>query len=553
MKKIAFILVALIAVTISWTIAVRTNSNDLEAASSSISSTDLLKHVKKLSSDEFEGRAPASKGEKLTIDYLVDSFTKLGLKPGNPDGTFLQKVPLVSYVPTPEFQLSAGDKNVKLNYRDDYVIATRRLTEQVDVDSEMVFVGYGAAAPEYGWDDFKNQDLRGKVLVMLINDPPLPDEKMFGGKAMTYYGRWTYKYEIAAERGAAGCIIVHETEPASYPWEVVRNSWGSGGFTIGGADNNMSLAAVEGWITVDKAKELFALAGKDFAAAKQAALSRDFRPMPLGVKASIKIKNQFSRVHSHNVIAKIEGSDPKLKDEYMVYMAHWDHFGIGIPVKDDAIYNGAIDNATGTAGLLELAKAFKKLHTPPKRSILFLAVTAEERGLLGSAYYGQNPLYPLVKTVAVINMDALNVFGRTKDVKIIGFGNSTLDENLKAAAAAQGRVIKPDPEPEKGSFYRSDHFSFAKEGVPALYAKSGIEFVGKPEGYGLKVGQRYTAEDYHKPSDEVRPDWDLSGTVEDLQLFFRVGYDVANAKEIPSWREGTEFKAKREQMLKSAN
>ncbi|MEW6730493.1 MAG: M28 family metallopeptidase [Acidobacteriota bacterium] len=541
-----------ILVTIALTIAGAVGASGPEAALASINASDILTYIRRLASDEFEGRAPASKGEEMTLNYLVENFKKLGLKPGNPDGTYLQKVPLIGYTPEPQLSFIAGDKTVKLQYRDDFVASTRRLVEQVSIDGDLVFVGYGAAAPEFNWNDYKNEDLRGKVLVMLINDPPLPDEKMFGGRAMTYYGRWTYKYEIAAEKGAAGCLIVHETEPASYPWEVVRNSWGVKGFTIGGPDNNMSLAPFEGWITVEKAKELFALAGKDFAAAKQAALNRDFRPLPLGVKASMRLKNDFSRVDSHNVIAKLEGSDPKLKDEYVVYMAHWDHFGVGVPVNNDAIYNGAVDNATGTAGLLELAKAFTKLPKPPRRSILFLAVTGEERGLLGSAYYGENPLYPLTKTVAAINMDALNVYGRTKDVMVIGLGNSTLDDYVKAAASKQGRVAKPDPTPEKGSFYRSDHFSFAKQGVPALYAKSGVEFVDKPADYGAKINARYTAEDYHKPSDEVRSDWDLSGMVEDLQMLLRVGYEVAEADGIPSWREGTEFKAKREQMLKAA-
>lgn len=528
------------------------STKDAAKSAANFNSSELLEYITRLSSNEFEGRAPASKGEELTVNYLTDNFKKLGLKPGNPDGTYLQKVPLVRYASNPEMEFSAGGKSVKLQYRDDFVGWTRRLVDSVDVNADLVFVGYGAVAPEYDWDDFKGEDVKGKILVMLINDPPLPDDKMFGGKAMTYYGRWTYKYEIAAERGAAGAIIVHETEPAAYPWEVVRNSWGDKGFTIADSNNNMSLCEVEGWITSGKAQELFALAGKDFAQMKQEALKPEFKPVPLGAKTSIKIKNEHSKVESHNVIAKLEGSDPKLKDEYVVYMAHWDHFGIGIPVKDDKIYNGAVDNATGVAGLLGLAKAFAEQKTPPKRSILFLAVTAEERGLLGSAYYAQNPLYPLVKTIAAINMDALNVYGRTKDLKIIGLGNSTLDDFAKAAAAEQGRTVKPDPEPEKGSFYRSDHFSFAKQGVPAIYAKSGIEYVGKPADYGIEIGKKYTAEDYHKPSDEVRPDWDLSGMTEDLLLFFKIGKDVANAEGIPAWKEGTEFKAKREQMLKEA-
>lgn len=529
---------------------------------SNISASEMLEHVKKLSSDEFEGRSPNSKGEELTIKYLQDNFQKVGLKPGNPDGTFLQKVPLVSYKVDDkvEMKFSTADKNMTLKFRDDFVAWTRQLTNSVNMDAEMVFVGYGAQAPEFGWDDYKGEDLKGKVLVMLINDPPLPDDKMFGGKAMTYYGRWTYKFEMAMQKGAAGCIIIHEDKPAGYPWEVVRNSWGSGGFTISDSTGNKSLCPVESWITFSKAKELFQLAGKDLDALKAEALKKEFKPVPLGVKASVNLKNDFKKVESNNVIAKIEGSDPELKNEYIIFTAHWDHFGIGQPatdesgkpINDDKIYNGAKDNATGTAGLLELAKTYSKLPTAPKRSLLFLAVTAEERGLLGSAYYGQNPLYPHSKTVAVINMDSMNVIGKTKDIIVVGLGNSTLDDYVKGVAATQKREVKPDQEPEKGYFYRSDHFSFAKQGVPALDAGAGKVLVGKTEEESKKIFEAYTTTDYHKPSDEVKPDWDLSGAIEDLQLLFQVGLEVANAKEIPTWRDGTEFKAKREESLKNS-
>ncbi|KAF0193917.1 MAG: aminopeptidase, partial [bacterium] len=387
----------------------------IDPVTNNINSNDMLEHVKKLASDEFEGRGPSSKGEELTIkylsdNYLSDNFQKLGLKPGNPDGTFFQKVPLVSYKTDDkvEMKFSAGDKNLSLKFRDDFVAWTRQLTNTINMDAELVFVGYGAQAPEFGWDDFKGEDLKGKVLVMLINDPPLPDDKVFGGKAMTYYGRWTYKFEMAMQKGAAGCIIIHEDGPAGYPWEVVRNSWGSGGFTISDKNNNMSLCPVESWITFPKAKEIFQIAGKDLETLKKEALKKEFKPVPLGIKASVNLKNEFKKVESNNVIAKLEGSDPELKNEYVIFTAHWDHFGIGQPatdkegkpINDDKIYNGAKDNATGTAALLELAKTYSKLANAPKRSLLFLAVTAEERGLLGSAYYGQNPLYPNNKAVA---------------------------------------------------------------------------------------------------------------------------------------------------------
>jgi hypothetical protein len=378
---------------------------DATAAAGKIGEASYLGHVKRLASDEFEGRAPATKGETLTVNYLVENFRKLGLAPGNPDGTYVQKVPLVSYRvdPSARLEVAGAAGSVSMKFADDYVAWTRRLVDRVDMKGELVFVGYGVVAPEFGWDDFKDVDVRGKVVVMLINDPPIPDpadpskldEKTFGGKAMTYYGRWTYKYEIAAAKGAAGCIIVHETKPASYGWEVVRNGRTGEQFTTGGADKNMSLCPVEGWITFEKAQEVFKLAGKDFVAAKQAALGRDFRPMPLGLGASLTARNTFRSVESQNVVAKLEGSDPKLKKQFVIYTAHWDHFGVGDAVNGDSIYNGAVDNATGTAGLLELAKAFAATKPRPKRSVLFLLVTAEERGLLGSAYYGEHPLYPL--------------------------------------------------------------------------------------------------------------------------------------------------------------
>jgi Zn-dependent M28 family amino/carboxypeptidase len=416
-------------------------------------------------------------------------------------------------------------------------------------DSELVFVGYGVEAPEFKWDDYKGVDLKGKTMVVLINDPPLPDEKMFGGKAMTYYGRWTYKFETGAKKGAAGILIVHETIPAGYPFSVIQSSSGER-FDLVTPDKNMSRASVEGWVSLDRAKQLFTMAGQDFDALKARAATREFKPVPLGVTASVQIKNKLRTLDSRNVVAKLEGSDPKLKDEYVVYTAHWDHLGIGPEVKGDKIYNGALDNATGTAGLIEIARAFRQVKPAPKRSILFLAVTAEEQGLLGSLYYAVTPIYPLTKTLANMNIDGMNVLGRTKDVTVIGMGASDLDDYLKAAATEQGRTLKPDPESEKGFYYRSDHFNFAKQGVPALYIDDGTEFVGKPPDYGMKMRERYNKEDYHAPSDEVKPDWDLSGAAEDAQLFFIVGYRVANAATFPEWKPGNEFRAVRERQLR---
>ncbi len=532
---------------------------EIKPALDSITSTDLLQHTKVLASDEYEGRAPGTKGEELTVNYLTEQFKRLGLKPGNPDGTYAQKVPLVGFTPQPAASFNVGGKQMALA-AEDYLARSQRFVPEAKVEnSDVVFVGYGVVAPEYGWDDFKGVDVKGKTIVMLINDPAIPDpndpnkldEKMFKGRAMTYYGRWTYKYEIASARGAAAAVIVHETGPAGYPFAALA-SWRGENFGIKTPDNNLGRVAVESWITVDQAKQLFAAAGKDFEALKKAALGKDFKPVPLNAKANFTIKTALRDVASTNVVAKLEGSDAKLKDEYVIYTAHWDHMGRDPKLQGDQIFNGALDNASGTAGLLELAEAFSKLRPAPKRSVLFLAVTAEEKGLLGAKYYAENPLYPLERALADINMDGVNQWGRTKDVVIIGYGNSTLDDVLDEAVSAQGRVVKPDAEPEKGFFYRSDHFEFAKQGVPALYTDEGTEFIGKPDGYGMEKRKEYTERDYHKVSDEVKPDWDLSGAAEDLQLLFQVGYRVAQGDKWPEWKPGAEFKARREEMLKRA-
>jgi Zn-dependent M28 family amino/carboxypeptidase len=520
----------------------------------------ILQHTKVLASDEFEGRAPGTKGEESSVNYIVEQFKKLGLKPGNTDGSYIQKVPLVGITADPKVTLKfqKSDKEQALKFKDDFVAWTKRVINTAELNnSELIFVGYGVQAPEFQWDDYKGADLKGKTLVMLIGDPPVPDPadpgkldpKIFGGKAMTYYGRWTYKYEMGAKMGAAGVLIVHETEPAGYPFSVVQSKV-TEQFDLVAPDKNMSRVAVEGWITLDQAKKLFALAGKDFDTLKKQALSRTFKPSPLEVKASMTLHNKVRTIDSRNVAGKLEGSDPKLRDEYVIYTSHWDHFGIGPEVKGDKIYHGAVDNATGIGGMIEMARAYTRLAKTPKRSILFLAVTAEEQGLLGSGYYAIRPIYPLAKTIAVINMDGLNVHGKTKDITITGLGYSDLDDYARQVATEQGREIKPDPEPEKGFYYRSDHFPFAKQGVPALASGGGIDYVGKPADYGKKIHDEYTANDYHKPSDKVRPDWDLSGAVQDLQYYWMVGYRVAQADKYPEWKPGTEFKALREAQLK---
>jgi Zn-dependent M28 family amino/carboxypeptidase len=520
----------------------------------------ILAHTKVLSSDAFEGRGPGTKGEDLTVDYLVEQFKKIGLKPGNTDGSYVQKVPLVGITPAAApLVFEKGGRRQTLQWKDDVVAWTKHVADSASINhSQLVFVGYGIVAPEYNWDDYKGLDVKGKTLVMLVNDPPVADAgnpseldpKVFGGKAMTYYGRWTYKYEIAAQKGAAGVLIVHETVPAGYPFEVVQAKT-TEQFDLVTPDKNLGRVNVEGWITLDRARALMQMAGQDFEALKKQAASRDFTPVPLGVTASMTIRNTLRTIDSRNVIARLDGSDPALRDEYVIYTAHWDHLGVGPEVNGDRIYNGAKDNAIGTAGLLELARAFTKVSPAPKRSILFLSVTAEEQGLLGSQYYSVTPIYPLRKTLANINMDGLNVHGPTKDLTLIGYGASDLDDYAKAAAEEQGRVIRPDPETEKGFYYRSDHFNFAKQGVPALDPDEGVEFVGKPAEYGKQIRDDYTEHDYHKPSDVIRADWDLAGAVQDLQVFFAVGYRVAQADKFPAWKPGNEFKAIREEMLKN--
>ena len=511
-------------------------NGELKPALSVITTDDLLRHIKVLASDEFEGRAPGTRGETLTVEYLIKQFKELGLSPGNPDGTYVQRVPMAAITGSPTASIIVGNKTIPLKYPRDYVAVSRQSRQEVAVDSsEMIFVGYGIVAPEYGWDDFKGVDVRGKTLVVLVNDPPVSDPsnparmdpKVFEGKAMTYYGRWTYKYEIAAKKGAAAVIIVHEKKPAGYPYEVLIRSWGREIYSIEKEGSREDRVPVEGWIQANTARRVFALAGKSFDALKRAAARRDFKPVSIGARACFSIKNTIRKIGSQNVIAKLNGSDPKLKNQCVVFSAHWDHLGKNEKLRGDQIYNGALDNASGTAGLLEIAKAYSRLEIRPPRTIVFLALTAEEEGLLGSEYYAENPLYPLERTSADINMDCLNPWGRTRDIPIIGPGSSFISQIAREVAKSQNRRIVPDLEPEKGFFYRSDQFEFAKRGVPVLYTDAGIDMIGRPSEYGLRKRGQYTRRDYHKVTDEVKSDWDLSGAVEDLQFLFMVGYKIA--------------------------
>jgi len=512
-----------------------------------------LVHIKTLSADSFEGRAPGTAGEKLTVDYLTAQFKAAGLEPGNPDGTFVQKVPLVGITPSGSSPLvvKKGEQALSLSRHVEVVAYSQRVTEDVAIDgSEIVFAGYGVQAPEFDWDDFKGTDVKGKTLVVLVNDPPVADQKLFGGKAMTYYGRWTYKYEKAAELGAAAVFVVHEIGPAGYPFSVVQG-FGAESFDLVTPDRNMGRSAIQGWLSQAGASRLLASAGLDFQKLKAQAATREFKPVPLGMTASMSFAQTLRTVDSYNVVARLPGSDPKLVDDHVVFTAHWDHLGIGEERNGDKIYNGASDNASGTAALIEIARAMKKAQPPPKRSILFLAVTAEEHGLLGSLYYAKFPLYPLARTLANINADNnLPMWGRTRDIPVIGLGASDLDDYLRAAAAEQGRTLSPDADPEKGSYYRSDHFNFAKVGVPALNVDEGLVYRDRPAGFGKEKRAYYVANDYHAPSDHVKPDWDLSGFAEQAKLLLAVGYRVAMADKFPEWKPGNEFRAVGEARLK---
>lgn len=513
-----------------------------------INGKEFAKHITVLASDSLEGRKPFSVGEEKTINYLKTEFEKLGLQPGNGDSYF-QKVPMVDIMSKPEGKLvfKGAGPAIELNYLDDFVAASRRVKEQVKLEnSDMIFVGYGIVAPEYGWNDYAGLDVKGKTVVVVVNDPGFWDAKLFKGKTMTYYGRWTYKFEEAARQGAAGVILIHDTKPASYGWAVVRSGWSKSKLYLQSEDDNMSRAAVEGWITMESAKKLFQLAGVSDTLL-QAAGKKGFKPVPLKVKASISLKNTIKRSESNNVLAVLPGTTRK--DEYIIYSGHWDHFGKGEPIDGDSIYNGAADNASGTAALLELAHAFTQLKTKPARSILFLAVTAEEQGLLGSDYYASHPVYPINKTVADINMDVLQPFGRMKDLILVGKGQSDLDEYADEAAAKQGRVTRGEPDPSGGWYFRSDHFNFAKVGIPSMYIENGSVSVEHGEEWGEAQKKEYNDKRYHAPTDEYSADWDLSGIVEDMQILFNVGVKLSNESTFPGWKEGSEFKAIRDQSM----
>lgn len=523
-----------------------------ENASRAATAIDLdtyTRDVAVLASDAFLGRQPGTAGEDSTLAFLEREFRAIGCEPGNGD-SFFQEVPLVSITTTPPrtMQVAGVGRGLSLAFGSEWVASTAHVVDSVRIDrSEVVFAGYGIVAPEYEWNDYAGVDVAGKTVVVLVNDPGFAtgDSSLFTGRAMTYYGRWTYKFEEAARQGARGVLVVHETAPAGYPWAVIGGDRITPNFFLESPDGNRSRCALEGWISGEAARTLLAQAGLDYDVEKAAAARPGYAARPLGLTYSMTLRNAIERYASNNVVARWPGADRA--DEAIIYTAHWDHFGVDPTLEGDRIYNGARDNATGTAALLAIARGFAALPERPARSILFLAVTAEEQGLLGSAHYAANPVVPTASTVAVINMDALNIFGPMKDVTIVGKGLSELDAYVEAAAVEQGRYVRPDPEPEKGVFFRSDHFSFAKQGVPALYAKMGIEHAVHGTAWTEARTAAWVRDHYHKVSDNYDPDtWDLRGAVSDIRLLFRIGYRLAESDRFPNWYEGSEFRALRD-------
>jgi Zn-dependent M28 family amino/carboxypeptidase len=516
-------------------------------AQTDISGERMRAHVKFLASDLLEGRGVGTRGGELATEYIAAQFALVGAKPAGENGTYFQRVPMVGATTSPGASLSAVSSNpgaasqtVSFKWLDEFVGVSELQQPTDQFDAEAVFVGHGIVAPEFGWDDFKGVDVKGKVLVLFTNEPPSSDPKFFGGRALTYYGRWTYKYEEAARKGAKAVLIIHTTSTAGYGYDVVRSSWGK-------EDPQLKLPAGQpalafaGWVTQEAGTKLLALSGKTVDQLLTAANSRDFKPIPLGIRIRGNIPTEIRPIQSNNVIAKVEGSDPQLKSEAVVFTAHWDHLGIVLPVNGDAIYNGAVDNATGCAIVIEMARAWAGLEHKPKRSAIFMAVTAEEAGLRGTEYYAAHPVIPLAKTALDLNFDAFYPFGRTKDVSVTGAERTTVWPVVEQSAHRMELVIKPDARPEQGTYYRSDHFSLAHAGVPAFSIDLGTDYYGKPAGYGDKIFEDYNDKHYHQPSDEYHDDWDFAGMEEAAKFGLLIGTTVANEAQMPTWHAGDEF------------
>jgi Zn-dependent M28 family amino/carboxypeptidase len=528
-------------------------SKKIEKSLEVINAESIKERISVLASDDFLGRAPSTLGEEKTINYLAEQFKSIGLKPANKNSYF-QEVSLVKMTAdhSMKMDITGGKQKLSLKFLDEFVGGTPKISDLIRIDnSEIVFVGYGINSPENSWNDYNGLDVKGKTVLMLVNDPGYAtlDTNLFTGKAMTIYGRWTYKFEEAARQGAKAAIIIHETGAAAYPWAVVQNNWSGSQFYLAGNDLSKSDLLLQSWVTTEGAKKIFETAGMDYQQIISSAAKRGFKPVNLNLKASVSFKNHVEYTKSNNLAAVWPGTDQA--DEYIIYTAHWDHFGVNPAFKGDSILNGAVDNATGTAALLEIAEAFTKLPVKQNRSILFLSVTCEERGLLGSKFYAENPLFPLNKTAAVINMDALNITGKTKDMTIIGLGNSRLDDYAVNVLKKYGRYAKPDPAPEKGGYFRSDHFSFAKAGVPSLYLAKGIDDIVNGKAWGLAESEKWVAANYHKPSDNYEPDkWKFDGMIEDIKVIFEIGYDLSIIKDFPDWSPSSPFKPERDRMMR---
>jgi len=552
MKHLLFLLLAFWAVP---ALAQRTplvTASEKSAADAIV--PDVLRaHVRFLSHDLLEGRGPGTRGDALAQAYIASQFEALGLKPAGPDGSYFQRFDLMGITSHPKgMTFRAPQGTAELKFHEDFIAVSGVQAPEAKLEeSELVFVGYGIQAPEYAWDDFKGMDLRGKTLLILNNDPE-DDPTLFAGRARLWYGRWDYKYEQAAKVGAAGAIILHTTPSAGYPWQVVQTSWTGEQFELPAAEGPRM--QVKAWATEAATRRVLQLAGKDLDALQAAARTRDFRPVPLGVKVSTRFTSEVRRRPTANVLAMLPGSDTKLAREVVLYSAHHDHLGMKEGrAGEDIIYNGALDNAAGVAAMLAVAQAFRDLPQPPRRSILFAAVAAEEQGLLGSQYLAEHPPVPAGRVAANINIDGANIHGRTRDLTVIGLGKSSLDAIITGLAKTQGRVVKADQLSDRGFFYRSDQFNFAKQGIPAAYFGSGMDFVGRPEGWGKQQREAWEAKHYHQPSDELRPEWDFSGAVEDVRLFFLLGAHVARTPELPRWNKGDEFEAARQQALEALN
>lgn len=509
----------------------------------------LKEHILVLSDDSMMGRAPASLGEQMTVDYIISQFEAIGIQPGMPDGGWIQDVPLLAQTTgrNTSLRITRGGRQIQnVPYFTDLMVSPAQDQESVSLrDAEMVFVGYGIQAPEENWDDYKGVDVSGKIIIVKNSDPA-NDPDRFAGDARLYYGRWTYKYEIAQKLGAAGVLIIHTTPTAGYPWAVVANSFGRERFFIMPEGDERAATQIQGWLSSRASQQLFEAAGLDLIQLMEDAESPDFQPVSLGnLRASIDLTATYRSINAKNVIGVLPGRDPILKDEYLVFSAHHDHLGVGTPIDGDSIYNGALDNASGVSAMLNIAKVLKENEWKLKRSVVFTAVGAEESGLLGSQYYALNPTVHPGRMTANINIDGLNIYGLTEDIVSIGLGRTSIDQILIDEAAKDGRVVKADQFPEQGFFYRSDHFNFARIGVPALYTSAGVDFIGKPENYGRDVVEEYTRQRYHTVFDEYDETWDLEGAVQDVRLLTRVAFRILNAPAMMTWNPGDEFEAAR--------